>query len=214
MKMKREIRQPVLKTKPDEQGSALVIALIILVLLTLIGISATRTSQIETQIAGNERSYMRVFYVSDSAWKEGMVWLDTQATPPVPINFQNPLVVPSGTTDLESITASDFLNIRNYGNVSGTMFDPATDNPPPGTPDGTLGLAPRTTDYWYKAAFYQAPGQTFSNVMEGQPSGSARAGLGASQREYTFILTGNANAAQEISVTVRKKFSFASSTGY
>jgi Tfp pilus assembly protein PilX len=41
----------------NEEGFVLVIALLILVFLTIIGISATTTTQIELQISGNEKSY-------------------------------------------------------------------------------------------------------------------------------------------------------------
>jgi len=51
----------------NEDGSVLVIALIILVLLTLLGISATTTSQIEIQIAENERSHKIAFYAAEAA---------------------------------------------------------------------------------------------------------------------------------------------------
>jgi len=50
----------------NESGSILVIALIMLVLLTILGISATTTSNIEMQIAGNERNYKRAFYVANA----------------------------------------------------------------------------------------------------------------------------------------------------
>jgi type II secretory pathway component PulK len=50
----------------NEKGSVLVVALVILVLLTIIGISATTTTNIETQIAGNEKSQKIAFYVADS----------------------------------------------------------------------------------------------------------------------------------------------------
>lgn len=50
----------------SEEGSVLIIALIMLVMLTLLGISATTTSNIEVQIADNERNYQRAFYVADA----------------------------------------------------------------------------------------------------------------------------------------------------
>jgi hypothetical protein len=50
----------------NQNGSVLVIALLILVFLTLIGISASTTTQIEIQIAGNERAYNVAFNSSDS----------------------------------------------------------------------------------------------------------------------------------------------------
>lgn len=53
----------VLKT---EEGSVLVISLVMLVLLTLIGISATTTSEIETQIAGNEKAHKENLYLAEA----------------------------------------------------------------------------------------------------------------------------------------------------
>jgi type IV pilus assembly protein PilX len=50
----------------NERGSVLIIALIMLVLLTILGISASTTSDIEVQIAGNERNYKRTFYTANS----------------------------------------------------------------------------------------------------------------------------------------------------
>jgi hypothetical protein len=50
----------------NEDGSVLVIALLILVFLTIIGISATTTTNIELQIAGNEKFHKIAFYHADS----------------------------------------------------------------------------------------------------------------------------------------------------
>ena len=49
----------------SEQGSITVIALMILVVLTLLGITISRTSTIDVQIAGNEIPYKQDFYVSE-----------------------------------------------------------------------------------------------------------------------------------------------------
>ncbi len=48
------------------QGVSLVIALIILLVLTLIGISAISTTIFETNIAGNERLYNNAFFAADA----------------------------------------------------------------------------------------------------------------------------------------------------
>jgi hypothetical protein len=54
--------------KPNnEQGSVLVVSLILLVLLTTIGISASRTTSIELQIAGNEKAHKQAFYTAEAA---------------------------------------------------------------------------------------------------------------------------------------------------
>lgn len=50
----------------NEEGSVLVIAVMILVLLTIIGISTSTTSEIELQIAGNEKIYKSVLYTADA----------------------------------------------------------------------------------------------------------------------------------------------------
>jgi len=49
----------------SEQGSVTVIALMILVVLTLLGITITRTSTIDVQIAGNEIPFKQNFYVAE-----------------------------------------------------------------------------------------------------------------------------------------------------
>lgn len=50
----------------NQKGVSLVIALLILLVLTLLGISAISTTTFETNIAGNERLYNRAFYSSDA----------------------------------------------------------------------------------------------------------------------------------------------------
>ena len=50
----------------NEQGSVMVIALLMLSLLTIIGISAAKTTGIETQIAANEKFHKTAFYNADS----------------------------------------------------------------------------------------------------------------------------------------------------
>jgi len=62
----------------NDKGSALILALLILVLLTLMGISATTTSTIEVQMAGNEKFYEMAFYTAESGWQRALNWLDDQ----------------------------------------------------------------------------------------------------------------------------------------
>lgn len=50
----------------NEKGSVLVVALLILVVLTLLGISASTTTEIELQIAANEKFHKIAFYNADS----------------------------------------------------------------------------------------------------------------------------------------------------
>lgn len=74
-----------------EHGSVLVVALLILVLLTLIGISATTNTDIETLIAGNEKFHKIAFYNADSgifpAAKLVSATVDTQSEPNTTITY-------------------------------------------------------------------------------------------------------------------------------
>ena len=51
----------------NEDGSVLVVAILILVLLTIIGISAMSTTNVELKISGNEKSYKMALYAAEAA---------------------------------------------------------------------------------------------------------------------------------------------------
>ena len=55
----------------NKRGSALIVALLMLVVLTLIGISATTSTNFELQIAGNDKLFKRAFYAADGATEMG-----------------------------------------------------------------------------------------------------------------------------------------------
>jgi len=61
-------QKPACSTLRNNQGVSLVIALVILLVLTLIGISAISTTTFETNIAGNERLYNRAFTLRMQEW--------------------------------------------------------------------------------------------------------------------------------------------------
>lgn len=56
----------------SQQGAALVIAIMILLILTVLGIYAVTTSTLETKIAGAERSYKVAFYTADTGEPVGV----------------------------------------------------------------------------------------------------------------------------------------------
>ena len=60
-----------LKSLNNENGSAIVIALMLLSLLTVMGIWSTRKSNVETLIAGNEVARKQTFYRTEGAVIEG-----------------------------------------------------------------------------------------------------------------------------------------------
>lgn len=60
----------------NQQGSVIVIALVILVLLTIIGIAATNTSTTEVQITTNALLYNTAFYTAESGIEAGRAALN------------------------------------------------------------------------------------------------------------------------------------------
>jgi type IV pilus assembly protein PilX len=66
----------------NENGVALIVALIMLLILTLIGISSISTTTFETNISGNERVGTAAFYASEAIFQFGFNQLpDTKPIP-------------------------------------------------------------------------------------------------------------------------------------
>jgi len=55
-----------MKIKGNEEGFALVLALMFMVVLTIIGIAATTNTSLELQIAGNEKVHKKTFYAAEA----------------------------------------------------------------------------------------------------------------------------------------------------
>ena len=106
----------------NENGSVMVMSLLVLVFITLVGIAATTTSSLESQIAGNNQQYKIDFYAAETGWHDAAMWLDAFKVPP---GYSN----------------SSDLTIKYYG-VDATSPDPDL----AGTPDGTIAGTP----YWYR----------------------------------------------------------------
>ncbi len=51
----------------NEDGSVMVVAILILALLTIIGIAAMSTTNVELKISGNEKSYKMALYAAEAA---------------------------------------------------------------------------------------------------------------------------------------------------
>ena len=63
------MRRPNLR---NQEGVALVVALLLLLVLTLVGISAINSTVFETQISGNERVGSAAFYAADGGANVGI----------------------------------------------------------------------------------------------------------------------------------------------
>ena len=62
---KKQMMNRICRRLRNEEGNVLITAFIFLVILTLIGIFATRTAQMDMQIASNEIPYKRNFYLAE-----------------------------------------------------------------------------------------------------------------------------------------------------
>ena len=60
------------KILADQSGVALVIALLMMVVLTIVGLGSVFTSSYETKLSGNKRGSTDAFYSSDSGIQAGM----------------------------------------------------------------------------------------------------------------------------------------------
>ena len=89
------------RSKANERGAALVIAILVLAILTVIGIALMLVTSTESRIAANEWSINRAFYASDS----GIRWASVQMSDPLPFmtrpEFVGPPISPFGIVHFE-----------------------------------------------------------------------------------------------------------------
>ncbi len=158
--------------KDNEDGFVMITALMFLIILTLLGIAATRTTVTELYIAGNDYLYKRNFYVAESGWNQGLIWLDNHASPP-----------PRKNLSITNSNDNDYNVVRNFGdggdNVTNTTF-------PSGSEDGNLHDVP----YWYRVdqngSAQKVPGsgkqyKKFSFLITSNADGERSIDVGASK---------------------------------
>jgi hypothetical protein len=160
----------------NENGSVIFVALIFLALLTLIGVSSINTSSTEVKIASNTQLNRIEFYIAESGWKHGAMWLEGQAGPPSFMNTSGNIV-------------------RNFGNGN---TDVLNNNFPDGTEDspnaGSLNdMSSYGIPYWFKVNYL--PDET-------QPV----AGSGKNYKRHFYEVESNANRRQEVEAVVSKIF--------
>jgi hypothetical protein len=78
-----------------DQGSVIVAAMLILVLLTIIGIAAISTSRTELNITSNTQLHKMAFVTAESGWQHLTNWLDDEYPLPTQ-NIGSKLIDPEG----------------------------------------------------------------------------------------------------------------------
>ena len=65
-----------------QKGIALIISMIMLLMMTLLGVSAMKTSMMEQKMAGNTRDVTIAFQAAETGLRDAEVWLENQTTEP------------------------------------------------------------------------------------------------------------------------------------
>ena len=177
----------------NEEGSIIFVAVMILALLTLLGISSTTTSVTEVKIATNTQRYQMNFYVADSGWKEAVIWLNGLGGIPLDINTTQDSDGIDNDEDgvIDEVSESGNVSIlKNFGS-NGLDTDQYNTDFPSGTEDGT-SLQYRIP-FWYRVAHSGAQ-------IDTSP------GTGANVYAHSFLITSNANRTQQVDVTAEKSW--------
>ena len=100
----------------SEKGSIMPVALVLLLLLTMIGIAATMTSEVEIRIAGNEVAYKENLYFAEGSAMAGVQMLQNQTDTDVLKNLSLPWL--HGTLPDANIAGDDNWDLDNAKEAS------------------------------------------------------------------------------------------------
>ncbi len=176
----------------NENGFALITAMMMLVVLTLIGIAATNTTVFELQVASNERVAYDRFHVADSAWKQVGPFLNLKDSYPKSKNVSLRSGNTSRTDALDALTALTdgdpdtepyYTIVRNYGDGADGVLN---DLFPAGSEDGSISNIP----YWYR-------------VVEIDYDSKA-IGFGDEYGTFTYYVSSNAANTASIATRITK----------
>jgi hypothetical protein len=138
----------------NENGSVIVVAMIILALLTVLGIASTNTSTLEVRIATNSQDHQLDFYVADSGWKDAAMFLEDQSSVPSWINGQGTIVKnfgSDGNTYTGEPPAPDFTALTPDSLHDGDGIDNDGDGDTDGADPGETAFNSRyNINYFYE----------------------------------------------------------------
>lgn len=111
-----------------QRGAALIVSLVILLLMTIIGITSMSTNSMEEKMAGNMRDRNLAFQAAEAALRDGEALLAPPAVVPTPCNDPPCLMVASG--DFLTLGAAWWMaSAREFGvagvaDIAGASQDP------------------------------------------------------------------------------------------
>ena len=118
------MRYHSLRTK--QTGSALIISLLILIVMTLIGITGMGTSSLEEKMAGNDRDAALALQAAEAALRDGEAYYDSDLiqSPASAFNGGTAGLLPQGTNP-DVLAAGTWANSRTYsGNIDDVASQP------------------------------------------------------------------------------------------
>nr|WP_319392832.1 PilX N-terminal domain-containing pilus assembly protein [uncultured Desulfobacter sp.] len=104
----------------NQQGFALISVLLFLVLLTVIGLAALNTTDVELQITGNDRVYKTDFYNQEMSLAVGKLNYRTWLTTAYLTSDESSAYFPQAGTDVNGNGITDDSEIVNNGKVVGS----------------------------------------------------------------------------------------------
>ena len=66
-----------------QKGAVLVVSLLILLVMTIISVTAMQSTVMEEKMAGNSKELNMAFHAAEAAAREGETWLSAQIQPPI-----------------------------------------------------------------------------------------------------------------------------------
>jgi hypothetical protein len=185
MKLLQKYRKKRLYYPSDQSGGfVLIVSLVVLLLLTIIGISATNLTNVELQIAGNDKVHKDTFYRADAGTELGIRLAYDNA---VCVQVQSGFDADGATPNIRT-----FANIRVEDldfSIPGTLAStvPSDANRavafyPGGTIDDTLPH----TNLLYQGETKYSPGSGLQ-MVSGYEGLGASAAAGGSHVEYDII---------------------------
>ncbi len=190
--------KPLVKILGNEEGSMIVMVILILVIVTILGFSATRTSVLEQQIATNDQLHKISFYAAESGAYSASKLLSNC------LNFKG---VPTGTAGLTTTSAENAYdsNSLSFSTTPSDFYDIMmgyTTSTLDGTADATCQFNNSTASLdvarYGKSSSVVGGSAEFATAADGAGSGST----GGVQMHYGMNSTGSAGRGSGVTVNV------------
>ncbi|MFZ5570979.1 MAG: pilus assembly PilX family protein [Thermodesulfobacteriota bacterium] len=185
----------------NEDGSVIIIALLVLCIVTVIGVSSIDTTIVEQQVASNDQLHKMVFYETDGGVYAATKLISRVVTTSAPVTTGiNGVTYMAGSADPASTAVSDvfYLEIMSYTDLLGRQ---AYDTEP--DVEFLVGNDPIQADIRrIKTVSMIGGGVEFASGAEGVGAGSA--GGAAIYYNESVQGTGTRNSAASLTAEYRK----------